>query len=209
MQFKFLRCLPKLSQALGLGCEFSLFMYLIIFLVGFFKCVGTLFLGSFQEANSCRGPAASVFPGRIFCANGFWEHELFSVNSWLIIIRVLFCPFIFSKRCLLKFPSLWQSCYYVPPVLRPRPAAVRTPPSGMEIQKSVCLLSVALKDTSTLIIITFFSSFTARTRGVEQQGGKKYSGSLSNPSKFTNNFPSPKHASADTGNYFIDLLVFV
>lgn len=62
----------------------------------------------------------------------------------------------------------FQSCYYVPPVLRPRLAAVRTPPS-------------------------------ARTRGVEQQGGKKYSGSLSNPSKFTNNFPSPKHASADTG----------
>ncbi|KAF4391820.1 hypothetical protein F8388_017415 [Cannabis sativa] len=64
----------------------------------------------------------------------------------------------------------FQSCYYVPPSLRPRPATVaRTPPSA------------------------------TRTRGLsEQQCVKKYSGTLSNSKP--SNFSSPKvHASSDLG----------
>ncbi|PON44799.1 Serine/threonine protein kinase [Parasponia andersonii] len=64
----------------------------------------------------------------------------------------------------------FQSCYYVPPSLRPRPAVARTPPSA------------------------------TRTRGLsEQQCAKKYPGTLSN-SKLTSNFSPPRvHASAGFG----------
>lgn len=63
----------------------------------------------------------------------------------------------------------FKSCYYIPPSLRYRPAVATTPPSAR----------------------------TARV--AEQQGAKKYPGSLSN-SKIASSFPSLKsHASVDTG----------
>ena len=82
--------------------------------------VGTLFVGSVKEAIGSWSSSASFFQGKCFSYHFRWESDY-----------ICFC---FHRNPVnLESPRMWQSCYYIPPSLRYRPAVATTPPSGLFI----------------------------------------------------------------------------
>ncbi|XP_019055924.1 PREDICTED: cyclin-dependent kinase F-4-like isoform X2 [Nelumbo nucifera] len=100
----------------------------------------------------------------------------------------------------------FQSCFYVPPSLRPRVATPRTPPSG---SCPSCFFLFSFCQIFLFVYKNIFSSILGRLilyilvvglRGsLEQKSARRYSGTLSNAKPITNFSSAKMHASLSTG----------
>lgn len=111
------------------------------------------------------------------------QHPFFQVMKFSILLeneKFAIC---------ITYCFIWQSCFYVPPSLRPKTALAKTPPSGQpsDNASSVCYIH----DGLSISIEMFFSIAAGSRIPLEQRSGRRYSGTL--PSvKPMNNSPKPR-----------------